>query len=292
MSISVWQIMALESAKLGGIAVPEEALASARTFVENSYDQQRHAIRYNHDPSWLRSSYAILPGSVSGAMFAMQLLGIDENGDAFQDALSFVKARPPTGAWRKPSSNDFVFKGVGNEYYLYYATLALRLRGGSDWNNWNDALKPYLLRSQHRDGSWKPISHYAEYAKDTENDRVYTTAMCVLMLEVYYRYDTPLLKQLATQFTTAKKEQAKPSESRVFVRSVTKGGIAERIGLLVGDGIESMGQARIASLDDIVAALSERGDRREDLKVRRNGVLRTLEISGSLSGVELEERNP
>ena len=51
-----------------------------------------------------------------------------------------------------------------------------------------------LLRAQSEDGSFKPIDVYAEYAADTDRDRSYTTAMCVLSLEVYYRYFTPLLK--------------------------------------------------------------------------------------------------
>ena len=55
-------------------------------------------------------------------------------------------------------------------------------------------MKETLLPAQEPDGSWKPISIYAEYAQDTDRDRVYTTALCVLTLEVYYRYFTPLLK--------------------------------------------------------------------------------------------------
>jgi hypothetical protein len=34
-----------------------------------------------------------------------------------------------------------------------------------------------------------------QYAGDTNENRSYTTAMCVLSLEIYYRYFTPLLKK-------------------------------------------------------------------------------------------------
>ncbi|MEZ6194671.1 MAG: hypothetical protein R3F20_02925 [Planctomycetota bacterium] len=71
------------------------------------------------------------------------------------------------------------------------------MRGGEAWERWNDRLKPVLLDNQSRDGSWEPISYYADYAQDRDGDRCYTTAMCVLMLEAYYRYDTPLLKKMA-----------------------------------------------------------------------------------------------
>ena len=48
-----------------------------------------------------------------------------------------------------------------------------------------------LLPSQEEDGSWQPISVYARYAGDGNDDRTYTTAINVLTLEVYYRYLTP-----------------------------------------------------------------------------------------------------
>jgi hypothetical protein len=59
---------------------------------------------------------------------------------------------------------------------------------------WNEALKRVLLEGQSEDGSFAPIDEYAEYAGDTDRDRAYSTAMCVLSLEVYYRYFTPLVK--------------------------------------------------------------------------------------------------
>ena len=50
------------------------------------------------------------------------------------------------------------------------------------------------LPAQAADGSWPPIDIYARYARDDERDKSYTTAMCVLSLEIYYRYFLPLLK--------------------------------------------------------------------------------------------------
>ncbi|MEE9394262.1 MAG: hypothetical protein V3W41_17320 [Planctomycetota bacterium] len=197
MSVSVWQIMALESARIGGIRVPDEVFDRARRYVVKSWDRRRKSFRYNHDPSWLQNRYAILPGSNAAAVFALQLLGEKGAEQQVRGGLQACLDRPPIGRWRKPSSDNFVRRGMGNEYYLYYATLALRMQGGDAWAYWNDRLKPLLLNNQSDNGSWKPISYYAEYARDSDRDRSYTTAMCVLMLEVYYRYDTPLLKKLA-----------------------------------------------------------------------------------------------
>lgn len=192
-SITAWQVMALESAKLGGIEVPKSVFTRARTFLVNTWDPRRGAFRYSHDPSRLRSDYPLLPGSTPAAMFALSLLGADITEAQFGPARNFVLERSPNG-YRYTGDDDFVFKAQGNLYFWYYGTLAMFRAGGDSWRRWNAAMKDTLVPSQDMDGSWRPISIYAGYAQDRGNDRVYTTAMNVLTLEVYYRYFTPLLK--------------------------------------------------------------------------------------------------
>lgn len=191
-SITAWQVMALESAKLGGIEVPKHVFSRARTFLVNTWDPSRGAFRYSHDPGRLRMDYPLLPGSTPAAMFALSLLGADLTQAQFGPARKFVLDRSPNG-YRFTGDDDFVFKAQGNLYFWYYGTLAMFRAGGRDWQRWNTAMKETLVPAQDRDGSWRPISIYAGYAQDRDNDRIYTTAMTVLTLEVYYRYFTPLL---------------------------------------------------------------------------------------------------
>jgi hypothetical protein len=68
-----------------------------------------------------------------------------------------------------------------------------RRPGGEEWEKWNARLSTVLPAAQAKDGSFPPIGVYADEAGDSRRDRSYTTAMCVLSLEVYYRYFTPLL---------------------------------------------------------------------------------------------------
>ncbi|MEM1451788.1 MAG: prenyltransferase/squalene oxidase repeat-containing protein, partial [Planctomycetota bacterium] len=192
-SVTAWQVMALESAKLGGVSVPKHVFDRARSFLVNCWDPSRGAFRYSHDPSRLRSDYDILPGSTPASMFALSLLGGDLTQDQFGPARRFVLERAPSG-YRYTGDDDFVFRARGNLYFWYYGTLAMFRVGGDEWERWNVAMKDTLVPAQAEDGSWRPISIYAEFADDTERDRVYTTAMNVLALEVYYRYFTPLLK--------------------------------------------------------------------------------------------------
>ena len=144
-------------------------------------------------PQRLRSSYPTLPGSTPASVFALSLLGADVSSSDFRAARRFIMERMPKG-YRFTSEDDFVHKAQANLYFWYYGTLAMFRVGGDEWKRWNVAMKETLLPAQAEDGSWKPISIYAEYAQDTDRERVYTTALCVLTLEVYYRYFTPLLK--------------------------------------------------------------------------------------------------
>jgi hypothetical protein len=76
-----------------------------------------------------------------------------------------------------------------NLYYWYYATLALFQEDGTAWETWNKRLKEVLLKLQlgpgtgTAQGSWDPIDRRAQLG-----GRVYSTAIAILCLEVYYRY--------------------------------------------------------------------------------------------------------
>ena len=192
-SVTSWQLMALESARLGGLEVPSAVFRDAGVFLAGTWDSSRGAFRYSHDPSRLNSGYPILPASTPATMFGLSLLGLDLGSDQFVAARRYVLERAPD-RYREASESQFVFEAKGNLYFWYYGTLAMFRAGGDAWQRWNVAMKDTLLDSQSEDGSWRPISTYADYAGDDARDKSYTTALNVLTLEVYYRYFTPLLE--------------------------------------------------------------------------------------------------
>ena len=193
-SVTVWQVMALESARLGGLKVEDEIFADAKGFLLGCWDRGREAFRYSHDPDRLSSGYPVLPGSTPASLFALSILGVDVSSREFGPARTFVLERKP-GRYEPRSDDAFVNRAEGNLYFWYYSTLSLFRAGGPAWDAWNVAMKRTLLGAQAEDGSWAPRSPYSrQYAGDTNRDRCYSTAMCVLSLEVYYRYFTPLLK--------------------------------------------------------------------------------------------------
>ena len=194
-SASAWQIMALESARLSGINVPDEALRAARQFLLSSYDRRYRYFLYSRDPERLRSEWRTLPASTPAAVFCLQLFGMDpQTDDRLAAGIDYTLERAPR-RYRKYSDDDFVLQGAGNVYFWYYGSLACFMAGGESWDRWNEALKRVLIGGQSQDGSFRPIDAYADQAGDTQRDRSYTTSLCVLSLEVYYRYFTPLLKQ-------------------------------------------------------------------------------------------------
>jgi len=192
-SVTSWQVMALESARIGGLEVPDRAFEAARGFLRRSVDREQGWFRYSHDPARLRSSYPTLPASTPAGLFAASLLGENLDEAHYARARAFLSQRAPDG-FRFDTEDAFVYQATGNLYFWYYGTLASFRIGGADWDRWNERMKVSLLEGQEADGSWRPISLYARYAGDDNRDRSYTTAMCVLSLEIYYRYFTPLLQ--------------------------------------------------------------------------------------------------
>ncbi|MHC5210435.1 MAG: hypothetical protein ACYTG2_06950 [Planctomycetota bacterium] len=192
-SVTVWQVMALESARVGGLKVPDRAFDDSRTFLLNAYNRSEGIVVYNHAPARLNSDYATLPGSTPAGLFALSLLGEKLGDQEYDKAVSWVLDKAPS-AYREGDRDAFLNEAEGNLYFWYYGSLAMFRLGGDRWEEWNRQLQDTLLPVQSEDGSWQPISLYARFSGDTEEDRSYTTAMCVLTLEVYYRYFTPLLQ--------------------------------------------------------------------------------------------------
>ena len=82
-------------------------------------------------------------------------------------------------------------KAHTNYYYIYYGTLCMFQMGGDYWSQWNEYFRDPIVEHQVKEGtvqqlkgSWDPGRQWTAKA----GGRVYSTAMAVLSLEVYYRY--------------------------------------------------------------------------------------------------------
>ncbi len=74
-----------------------------------------------------------------------------------------------------------------NYYYWYYGGLSMYQMGGESWTSWNKQMKEVLLSRQEKHGcqrgSWPPEGRTCK-----AGGRIYSTALGILCLEIYYRY--------------------------------------------------------------------------------------------------------
>jgi len=82
-------------------------------------------------------------------------------------------------------TTKFDFKSNANLYAHYYESQAMMQRGGDDWAKYNKLIREQLISGQNADGSW-PVPPGAAHVNNT----VFSTCLCTLMLEVYYRFLT------------------------------------------------------------------------------------------------------
>ncbi len=168
-SVLGWQVMALKSARLAGVEVPEEAFESARQWLTRVTRRNRPG-QYAYQPGRRPS-----PAMTAEGMFVQQLLGKRRGDEHMQASADYVLDNLPD------------WEDGANTYYWYYATLALFQHGGDEWQRWNESIKKVLLANQEARGraagSWDPVGEWAHHG-----GRIYQTTLCTLMLEVYYRY--------------------------------------------------------------------------------------------------------
>jgi outer membrane biosynthesis protein TonB len=169
-----WQVMALKSAELGGVKIPDVTWTRVDRFlrqVERGSAGGLAAYRPEGPPTrpmTAESLYCrqLITGRADGQL---SRAAVDE---AFKSLLNEPPAPHPI-----------------NLYYWYYATLALHRaqhaspEAADAWRRWNEALTRTLLSTQREDGSWPETCLWGGYG-----GRVFTTSLATMCLEVYYRY--------------------------------------------------------------------------------------------------------
>jgi hypothetical protein len=185
-SVTGWAVLALKSAKISDIEVPPAAFDGALKWFDQATDPSYYRTGYSSRGD-VGARLAGLEGKFqpSDAMTAAGLTSrIFILGDKAANrpevlgGANLLKQNPPK--WDvKAGTIDF--------YYWYYGTLAMFQLGRDYWKNWNEPMKNALVPTQKREGcengSWDPVDAWG-----TAGGRVYSTAINILSLEIYYRY--------------------------------------------------------------------------------------------------------
>ena len=174
LSVSVWQLMAMRSAKNDGLDVPAAAIDLAIAYLKYSYTAPRSR-RGNTDNEIGGFSYT--PGHhhpsftmTSAGLLAMQVCGQYES-PMVKGAAEWLLQNPP-------KTNERFF-----HYGVYYYAQGMHQAGGK-YAELADKLVPEMLLSQQRgNGSWE-----ARGGEERNQGAVYATAMSILSLSVRYHY--------------------------------------------------------------------------------------------------------
>ncbi|HWB08729.1 MAG TPA: hypothetical protein VG826_05880 [Pirellulales bacterium] len=167
-----WQLMALKSAELAGIGVPDRSRQGMLRFLK-SVSSGRHGGLASYRPMSLRGE-RVTASMTAEALVCRQFLGLQRSDPACDEAGNYIAA-------------DLPGRGPNNFYYWYYATLGMFQLQGPHWERWKNALEPTLIAAQRTEGplsgSWDPDPLWGGHG-----GRVYSTALGALCLEVYYRF--------------------------------------------------------------------------------------------------------
>ncbi len=189
-SVSGWQLLALKSATLAGIDVPQDTWQRAVRWLELASAGRHHGLaRY-------LPAEPVTPTMTAEAMVCRMLLGYSPEHPAVREASEYISQFLPD--WNKL-----------NIYYWYYGTLGMYFVGAEHWQRWNERMRAELLqrqeRSGHAAGSWDP----ADDVWGAQGGRIYVTALATLCLETYYRY-LPIQSLAAAELGGHGRENSSP----------------------------------------------------------------------------------
>ncbi len=167
LSVTIWQLLALRSARNAGMDVPKAAIDKAVVYVKRAYKpvEERHegtggACRYQRGRG---PDYA----AAAAGLVALQACGIHE-GPEVDGSVEWLSGR------------ELKWDGRWVFYGTYYYAQGLYQRGGERAEQARRAVSDLLLPRQEGDGSWR-----AHNGEEQQAGRVYATSMAVLSLAVH-----------------------------------------------------------------------------------------------------------
>jgi len=178
-SVSGWQIQALKAAHLSGLNMDGVDAALDKAMLDLKRVQgKKGGFGYRNAA---QEKYSLTGVGVLCTYFWKQ-----EKDKMVRDGIEYMMDE---------TRKDFPVEYKGDKadlYAWYYNTQACLMVGGAAWNTWNRLFQTEIVKAQNPDGSWPPTagkSAGGELQREPNgNGPLYRTNLCILMLEVYYRY--------------------------------------------------------------------------------------------------------
>jgi hypothetical protein len=171
LSVTVWQVMALRSAKNDGFDVPAEAIDEAVAYIKRSFVRRgrgdKAVANFTYQPKLERTPFAI----TGAGIVSLSLCGEQDSAEARDAAawLATVKVKP-TEAWFY--------------YGTYYYAQAMNQQGGDAARQAQQHVEDSLVAQQSPDGYWDHVVNGQERAAG----RVYCTSLALMSLGVRYHF--------------------------------------------------------------------------------------------------------
>ena len=171
LSVTVWQVMALRSARNAGLDVPKESIERALEYIKRCY-----YVSKEKEGDRLKSGCGYEPGRrPEYAMAAAGLLSLAVCGD-YESAE--VKG---SAEWLKEQKPDFTREWFF--YGTYYYAQGMFQRGGEHAAHARKTVEEILLPKQGADGAWT-----AQHPQERDAGKVYSTSLGILCLAVKFHF--------------------------------------------------------------------------------------------------------
>ncbi|MCC6464100.1 MAG: terpene cyclase/mutase family protein [Planctomycetes bacterium] len=195
LSITGWAMLALAAGREAGFDPPLENLKRLSAFLKDCTQPDGNAVYADRGTREGDQGLAMM--AVNN--FSRRLLG--EAGDSATQRVQLERM-----SRNLPDGADCESLLGSNSYYWYYGSLALLVardqpRGVERWREWNTAMQkavlPLQAKAGPRKGSFEPKCHWAKNG----GGRLYSTALSVLTLEIYYRYEPEYVRAKAGELS-------------------------------------------------------------------------------------------
>jgi hypothetical protein len=175
-SVVGWAMMALKSGEMAGIAPPQPTLDNVAKWLASVEANKPTGGLFGYNKP------SPTPAMTAEGLLCLQFMGARRNDPRMRAGADYLLNNLP-----KPEQS-------GTSYYWYYGTQVMYHMQGQYWEAWNEKLRDHLVATQIKDGplvgTWNIVDGH-----EKTGGRLYTTALKLLMLEVYYRH-LPLYEQL------------------------------------------------------------------------------------------------
>ncbi|MDO4551696.1 MAG: terpene cyclase/mutase family protein [Planctomycetia bacterium] len=172
-SVTGWCVMALQSAKMAEIEVPQEVFDRISAYLDRVGQLKGTRYPYQRGEEFTRTMTA-------EAILCRQYLGWKQDDPRMENALDYVLNQPIN------------YDNGRDVYYWYYATQAMHHKEGKWWTQWNEVMREVVPKQQIKSGkeagSWDPNRPSHDKWAASDAGRLYVTCLSTYMLQVYYRH--------------------------------------------------------------------------------------------------------